>query len=153
MRSLALDEPAPQVSQRIVAFSVHMRCDGTTHNKFVQANKRSVERGLRPPTSISEVENVDEGEVMLEMGYGFHNGDNALEQQIDERTILGAWVTEQGNPTVYKAHFKHHATLRDGGTTQYWVNIENPGKPGQWIPLKQTRGEKVVTLTIVFSQF
>lgn len=152
MRSLDFGEPVPRVPQRIMAFSVHMRCDGTTHNKFVQANKRSVERGLRPPTSISEVENTDEGEVRLEMGYGFHNGDDALEQKIDERTILGAWVTEQGNPQVYKARLTRQMTFRDGGTTQYSIELEHPQHPGRYGPLKQKRGDKVVTLTIVFSQ-
>jgi len=91
--------------------------------------------------------------VMLEMGYGFHNGDNALEQQIDERTILGAWVTEQGSPQVYKVRLTRTATFRDGGTTQYSIELEHPQHPGRYIPLKQKRGEKVVTLTIAFSQF
>ena len=151
-RSLDLSEPVPRIPQRIMAFSVHMRCDGTTHNKFVQANKRSVERGLRPPTSISEVENTDEGKVMLEMGYGVHMEDNRLEQKIDEETILGAWVTEQGNPQVYKVRLTRTAMFRDGGTTQYSIELEHPQQPGRYGPLKQKRGDKVVTLTIVFKQ-
>ena len=86
------------------------------------------------------------------MGYGLHNGDDALEQKIDERTILGAWVSEQGNPQVYKARLTRQMTFRDGGTTQYSIELEHPQHPGRYGPLKQKRGDKVVTLTIVFSQ-
>jgi hypothetical protein len=144
--------PAPRGLQRIAAFSVHMRCDGTSHSKIVQVRKRSVERGLRPPTSIGEVQNVDEGPVLLEMGYGFDAGDDRLEQRIDEETILGAWVTEQGNPKVHTARLTRRATFRDGGTTQYGVELELPKRPGTYVPLRNVVGDKTVTLTIVFRQ-
>ena len=152
MRSLALDEPVPHVTQRIVAFSVHMRCDGTSDSKIVEVSKRSVERGLRSPTTIDEVQNLAAGPVMLQLGYGFDMGGDRLEHKIDTQTILGAWVTEQENPTVYKAHFVHNSTLRDGGTTQYSVEIEHPKKPGTYVPLRNAVGDKTVSLTIVFRQ-
>lgn len=152
MRSLALDEPVPHVTQRIVAFSVHMRCDGTSDNEIVKVSKRSVERGLRPPTTIGEVQNLMAGKVWLEMGYGLDMGDDALEHRIDKDTILGAWVTEEGNPHVHKANLTYRATFRDGGTTQYSVEIEHPRKPGTYVPLRNAVGDKTVTLTIVFRQ-
>ena len=152
MRSLDLAEPVPQVSQRIVAFSVHMRCDGTSRDRVVKVGKRSVERGLRPPTTIGEVQNLAADKVWLEMGYGFDMGDDALEHQIDKDTILGAWVTEEGNPRVHKANLTYLATFRDGGTTQYSVEIEHPKKPGTYVPLRNAVGDKTVTLTIVFRQ-
>ena len=152
MRSLDLDEPVPPVPQRIVAFSVHMRCDGTSPDRVVQVSKRSVERGLRPPTAAGEVQNLAVGPVLLEMGYGFDMEDDRLEHRIDKETILGAWVTEEGNPHVHKADFTRTTTLRDGGTTQYSVEIEHPRKPGTYVPLRNAVGDKTVTLTIVFRQ-
>ena len=152
MRSLALDEDEPQVSQRIVAFSVHMRCDGTSPDRIVQVSKRSVERGLRPPTAAGEVQNLAVGPVLLEMGYGFDMEDDRLEHRIDKETILGAWVTEEGNPHVHKADFTRTTTLRDGGTTQYRVEIEHPRKPGTYVPLQNAIGDETVTITIVFRQ-
>ena len=152
MGSLGLGDPAPHVSQRIVAFSVHMRCDGTSDRDVVTASKRSVERGLRPPTSMGEVQNLEEGRVLLKMGYGFDMDNDRLEHKIDEETILGAWVTEEGTAQVYKARLTFAGRFRDGGTTMYIVELEHPQRPGTYIPLKQKRGEKTVTLTIVFRQ-
>jgi hypothetical protein len=43
-------------------------------------------------------------------------------------------------------------TFRDGGTTQYRVEIEHPKRPGRYVLLRNAVGDKVVTLTIVFSQ-
>jgi hypothetical protein len=145
-------DPMPQVTQHIVAFSVHMRCDGRSSNRVVKASKRSVERGLRPPTTISEVQNVAADNVWLELGYGFDMMDDALEHKIDQDTILGAWVTEEGSPQVYKAHLTFAGRFRDGGTTQYTIELEHPRQPGRHVPFKQKQGDNVVTLTIVFRQ-
>ena len=152
MASLDIGAPMPRVSQRVVAFSVHMRCDGTSNSGVVTASKRSVERGLFPPTTIGEVQNVAEGKVQLELGYGFGMNDDRLEQKIDEETILGAWVTEEGTAQVYKARLTFAGRFRDGGTTLYTIELEHPQKPGTYIPFKQKVGDKTVSLTIVFSQ-
>ena len=144
--------PVPPVSQRIVAFSVHMRCDGTQPGNIVRVSKQSVERGLRPPTAPDEVQNLAKGPVRLELCYGFDMEDDRLGHRIDNQTVLGAWVTEQGEPQVYKARLTYLNTFRDGGTTQYRVEIEHPERPGMYVLLRNAVGDKVVTLTIVFSQ-
>lgn len=144
--------PVPPGLQRIVAFSVHMRCDGTQPGNIVRVSKQSVERGLRPPTAPDEVQNLAEGSVLLELCYGFDMEDDRLGRRIDNQTVLGAWVTEQGEPQVYRVRLTYLNTFRDGGTTQYRVEIEHPKKPGRYVLLRNAVGDKVVTLTIVFSQ-
>lgn len=146
------NDPMPRVSQRIVAFSVHIKCDGTSENIFVIASKQSVERGLRPPTTTNEVQNVKEGKVQLWLGYGFDLEEDRLTYKIDQDTILGAWVTEEGETQVYKARLTKNGFFRDGGTTMYDIELEHPNIPGRYVPFRQKVGVKVVTLTIVFHQ-
>ena len=142
----------PRVSQRIVAFSVHMKCDGTSQNLFVAANKKSVDRGLRPPTNISEVQNVRNGKIGLMLDYSADLEEDELKHRIDEDTILGAWVTLEGEPQVHNARFTLDGNLSSLSATIYDIELEDSRNPGTYDFFKPRVTDKVYTLSIVFHQ-
>ena len=142
----------PRVSQRIVAFSVHMKCDGTSPNLFVVANKQSVDRGLRPPTNISDVQNVRNDNIQLMLNYAAELEEDELTHRIDQDTILGAWVTLEGEPQVHNARFTLDASLSSLSATIYDIALEDSRNPGTYDLFKPRVTDKVYTLTIVFHQ-
>ena len=140
-------ESASPVPQKFFAFSLYLRCDGVSEERVAIVNKHSAARGLRPPTP-GEVQNLATGNLFLEFDHSMSA--DAFEHVIEEKDVLGAWVTETGSDVVYKARLIQVARLRDGGTTQYKVEIERPD--GRYVGLGQKPGHKVLTLTIMFRQ-
>ena len=129
-----------------VAFSVHMRCDGTPAGNSVHITQQDVDNGLRSPIRVT---NLREGPVWALFDYALDSPHRLLDE-IDSDTIDRAWVTEEGSPDVYNARLTERRVPDDGGLTLYGVELEHPRKPGRYVPLKQKKGDKITTLTIEY---
>tara|TARA_X000000368_G_scaffold250861_1_gene198205 strand:+ start:4358 stop:4636 length:279 start_codon:yes stop_codon:yes gene_type:complete len=91
---------------------------------------------------------------LLEFDHSY-TSDDALEDIIVMDDVLGTWVTETGSNTVYTARLVPVKTFRggstrDGGTTQYKVQIKKPD--GTFVTIGQRPGEKILTITIMYRQ-
>lgn len=144
-------EAAPPVPQKLVAFSLHFQCSTESDVDVAIVNKHSVARGLRLPAP-GEVQTLAPGYLLLEFDHSY-TSDDALEDIIDMDDVLGTWVTETGSNTVHKARLvpaKIFRGERDGGTTQYNVQIEKLN--GKFVTIGQRPGEQILTITIMYRQ-